>query len=121
MYYKKTMIALTIILGVMITSARAGTDHRPYGTTDYTDLHCLASLSKARDVLHADGTYNGNDKSLKLYQDLTAIQDQIWIRYMGGHATVHTVKTDKLKITTYNTADKAIKGIRNFCKAYIQI
>ena len=88
---------------------------------EYSDLHCLASLSKARDILHEDATYNGNNQSMEFYKVLTQVQDTVWVQYHFGHPTVHTVKTDQLKITTYNTADKAIAGIKNHCKAYINL
>ena len=105
MYYKKTLIALTITLGLLITATAKSEENYNYKNAVHkADVTCLASLSVARDIMF--------DKDKEVYLALTDLQNNIYLKYnsssqMGTHIDVRKTLI-KQSWTVEQLSDKVV-------------
>ena len=104
MYYKKTLIVLTIILGLLITAtAKAETNYNHKNALHKSDKECIASLSIARDMTHG--------VNQETYLMTTDAQNQFILKYAYSKQLNTHVDVFKMLIKQSWTQDQLVDHV----------
>jgi len=106
MYYKKTLIALTITLGLLLTAtAKAEVNYNYKNAVHKEDMVCIASLSIGRDIMFA--------KDKEVYLALTDLQNQFYLKYNSSSQLGNHIDARKILIkqswTVEQLSDKVVE------------